>query len=67
MIPIDVVATLMALDSYTPIARPAEFGFSGKGPSSVQIEEQIASMLWHVGVQQAVDIWDNFCRSGASR
>lgn len=65
MMPMDVVAVFMALDSYSQIAGPAELGIFGGGENSATAQEYIASMPWHTRAQQVVDLWDRFCRSGA--
>lgn len=66
MNPINVVATLMALDSYSRIAGPAGVGFFEGGDTAAKIQEEIASLPWHTRAAQVVDLWDSYCRSGAN-
>lgn len=66
MMPGGVVAVLMALDTYSRVAGPAQFGILGAGPTADSVREQIASLPWNTRAEQVVDLWDHFCRSGAS-
>ena len=65
MMPMGLVATLMALNSYMQIAGPTAYGFFGGTQAANDVQEQMNAMSWQSRAVQAVDLWDRFCRSGA--
>lgn len=65
MMPMGLVATLMALNSYTKIAGPTALGFFGSTEEANELQEQMNAMSWQTRAVQVVDLWDRFCRSGA--
>jgi len=65
MMPMGVVATMMALDSYLKIAGPTAVGVLGGTQAAGEIQEQMNTMSWQKRAEQVVDLWDRFCRSGA--
>ena len=66
MMPMGVIATMMALNSYLRIAGPSALGFFGGTQSAAAVQEQMNSMSWQTRAVQVVDLWDRFCRSGAA-
>lgn len=66
MFPGAVAAVLMALDTYSRVAGPSEFGIMERGTDATNAQEFIKSMPWNARASQIVDLWDRFCRAGAN-